>query len=78
MKREGKVVMIRQAENIRLGDPDPELFVVPDDYTEISPAQFLAPSESDVNQTMQTVSSVKRTKGICSCKSRTNTGKRNN
>jgi hypothetical protein len=43
MRRDGKVVMIRQAENIRLGDPDPELFVVPADYTEISPAQFLAP-----------------------------------
>ena len=32
--------MVRYAENIRLGDPDPELFVVPADYTEMSPTQL--------------------------------------
>ena len=39
MKRDGKVVTLRQAENIRLGDPDPSLFAVPADYTELSPMQ---------------------------------------
>jgi hypothetical protein len=37
--RDGRLTMIRQAENIRLGDPDPSLFEVPADYTELSPMQ---------------------------------------
>ena len=34
-----RVIMIRQAENLRLGDPDPSLFEVPQDYDELSPMQ---------------------------------------
>ena len=40
MRRDGKAVSVRQAENIRLGDPDPSLFEVPADYQELSPMQL--------------------------------------
>ena len=42
MKEDGKVRLVRQAENIRLGDPDPSLFAVPAEYTELSPMQVEA------------------------------------
>jgi hypothetical protein len=40
MRRDRKVVTLRQAENIKLGDPDPSLFEVPADYEELSPMQL--------------------------------------
>jgi hypothetical protein len=38
-REDGKVTGIRQIENVRPGEPDPGLFVVPADYREASPAE---------------------------------------